>query len=363
MSFKYFGKLNYTLANEDTSFEYGILPDSLQHVVSVAGSGARMLPLIAKGPRKLTCIDLAQEQLYLAQLRVESVRTFDWDDFLAFWGYPPRVSGADERRRLFGQLKLSTAAREYFTSVFNEKDWGPILYDGKWEKTFCKLSKLNRLMTGKKGLGIFETRNLDEQLDYFQTRFPKLAFQSVLYLLGNASVFNALLYKGHFPKKNVNASYFRFYWDAFSRLFRLTPARENFFLQLCFFGELRYPEGNPIECSEKVFHQIKKNLVDGQTQIEYRKGNVVEEMSRLEGVDFLSFSDVPSYFSSRLEKDYLRQIQPSLSSGGQVVVRSYLRVPEGTDLRGYECVTARYQNSIDREKTQVYQIDVYEKAH
>jgi len=67
----------------------------------------------------------------------------------------------------------------------------------------------------------------------------------VLAILGNAAVFNALLYKGHFPKKNIPGSILSFYDDAFTRLFSQGPARENFFLQMVFFGELKYAEGNP----------------------------------------------------------------------------------------------------------------------
>ncbi|NBW81737.1 DUF3419 family protein, partial [bacterium] len=74
MSSAYFNTLNYSLANEDTALELGILPEQRRHVLSVAGSGARVLPLFAKSPQRLTCVDLSQEQLFLTELRIESAR-------------------------------------------------------------------------------------------------------------------------------------------------------------------------------------------------------------------------------------------------------------------------------------------------
>ena len=52
MSQPYFNQLNYTLGNEDTSLELAILPERVGHVFSVAGSGGRVVPLLAKFPRK-----------------------------------------------------------------------------------------------------------------------------------------------------------------------------------------------------------------------------------------------------------------------------------------------------------------------
>ncbi|NRA45581.1 MAG: hypothetical protein HRU09_11555 [Oligoflexales bacterium] len=78
-----------------------------------------------------------------------------------------------------------------------------------------------------------------------------------------------------------------------------------------------------------------------------------------EGFDFVSFSDVPSYFSGSEEQNYLQRLKKGLKFGAHVVIRCYLRIPEGTDLTGYEDVTHQYQDLIDAEQTQVYRIFVY----
>ena len=68
MSEVYFSKLNYSFANEDTTVEMEILPKGAQRVVCVAGSGSRVLPLLAKKPHKLVCADLSEQQLYITEL-------------------------------------------------------------------------------------------------------------------------------------------------------------------------------------------------------------------------------------------------------------------------------------------------------
>ena len=42
--------------------------------MAVAGSGGRVLPLLARRPRRLTCVDICRPQLFLTELRVEALR-------------------------------------------------------------------------------------------------------------------------------------------------------------------------------------------------------------------------------------------------------------------------------------------------
>ena len=122
MSFSYFNKLNYTLANEDTRMELDMLEPGVGHVLCVAGSGGRVLPLLAKGPKRMTCVDLSQPQLYLVELRIESCRALTHKEFLSFWGYPPSPADPDTRKTLFKKIKLSDGAHEFFVGLFSERE-------------------------------------------------------------------------------------------------------------------------------------------------------------------------------------------------------------------------------------------------
>ena len=147
--------------------------------------------------------------------------------------------------------------------------------------------------------------------------------------------------------------------SAFDRLFAQGPARENFFLQLCFFGELVYRDGLPAECDPLLFERAKTSL--GRTQIRYLRGDAVTGLGSLEPpADFVSFSDVPSYFKGELEREFMQRIRPGIAPGARIVIRNYVHAPEETNLGGYRETTREFGHEIAAEKLQMYDVRVYE---
>lgn len=362
MSTTYFQKLNYTLANEDTRFEVAVLPEKLGHLAVIGGSGSRVLPLLSRKPERLTVLDVSQEQLWLCELRIESLRTLDYESFLGFWGYPTRIASPNERRELFERLTLSEDAREYLLQVFAEREWRSLLYLGGWERTFQKLSRVVQTLVGTENIQeFFSQPTLAEQKRYIAERFPKRRWKMVLYFMANARIFNALLYRGSFPEKNFEGTFHAFYVNAFNRLFRQGLVRENYFLQLCFFGELRYREGLPAECDPVVFERGKQALAT--TQIRYVRGDAIENLAALPmRADFVSLSDVPSYFKGELESGFLEKIRPALNPGARVIIRNYVHSPEGLRTGGYRETTDRFAAEIAAERMQMYDIHIYESV-
>ncbi len=361
MSFQYFNKLNYSLANEDTGFEVNIAPKNMNHLLSVAGSGGRVLPIVANGAQKVTCVDLSAEQLYLTELRFAAAKILDHEDFLGLLGYETedgQQMSAAKRKKIFKTIQLSGDAKSFLEKAYDSISWNGLVYEGKWEKSFAKISGVNRRVTGKAGAGVFECTSLEEQQSYMQEEFPQNKWKLVLLTMGNAGLFNALLYKGHFPKKNIPFSHVDYYKSAFNRLFDNTLARENFFLQIMFFGKIKYPEGNPIECNPEVYAKVQTNLKGAD--VSYVQGNIVEIAEKQEDkIDFLSLSDVPSYFSGETEKNFLQRARKGLAKDSLTIVRSYLRIPWRPHTSGFEMCADQFQDAIDAEKTQMYITDVY----
>lgn len=366
MAEKYFKSLNYSLANEDTWPEVRLMREwKPKRILSVAGSGGRSLPLLAAKPAELMVVDLSEQQLWLGSLREETIRKLTHEDFLLFWGYPPFDSAAYNRKRqdLFSQFELPAAAKTYFSKLFESLSWGSILYEGKWEKTFRKFSYVTRAIMGPKLLmESLSCLSTEEQEKFYREKFPRSRWDLVFKILGNASVFNALLYKGHFVKKNVPESHFDYYKSAFDRIFSHTLLRGNFFAQLCFFGKIVTKEAIPVEGDNEVFTAMKIWLNKHRTQ--QFQGNILEIIPResaITGIDFLSFSDVPSYFEGETEKNYLQIVKPKMAIGGVVIVRNYLRIPEHTDLAGYEDITEEVSSYFQSENIQMYIIRAYRR--
>jgi len=123
MGQKYFSGLNYTLGNEDTSVEIGMIKElKPKSVFSICGSGGRSLPLMHEGAENLSLSDLSKEQLRLAELRLATYRELNHEQFLMFWGYYPYSDNnhKSERKELFSKVTLTPDTRDFFTTVFCE---------------------------------------------------------------------------------------------------------------------------------------------------------------------------------------------------------------------------------------------------
>ncbi len=360
MSTRYFTNLNYTLGDEDTMVEYEVLPMHVDHVVSVAGSGGRVLPLLAKNPRELTCIDLLSEQLFMTELRMQALKQFEFDEYRAFMGYPPQPMSPEERAASFKKLELSINAYLYLKMLFEKYEWGSIIYMGKFEKALITLSKINNLIIGSKGRDLFHQLSLEEQVTYYKTKFPKNKWKIVLFLLGNSFILNSLLYKGDFPKKNIRGSHYANFKRIFEHIFLTIDVNESFFAQMSFHGKLINPKGNMIEVNETIFEKAKEGVRN--CKINYCQGDVVSEIANLasNSVDFISLSDVPSFLKGEMADNYLQKIKKTVSPKGTVMVRGYLRVTKPHQ-EGYNKVNTDFLHLFKKETTQLWNIDVYKK--
>lgn len=363
MTTQYFSDMNYSMANEDTGLEFQMVKQLRpRKIISVCGSGGRALPLICGGAEELVCVDLAKQQLLLLELRKEGIRRFSHKEYLIFWGYAPYYQKryTEKRQELFESLELSEDCYKYFKTLFMREKFSGILYLGNWESTFVKFSKISKVILGAHAKKACSFDDLDNQREYFKNEFPWKRWNLILHIIGNRSVFNALLYKGHFVKKNVSESFFKYYDQAFKNLFFNDLLKKSFFGQLCFMGEIVYEEGNTVEALPECFELMKKSLKDS-CKVSSVKGDLIETIKDYSDVDFISMSDVPSYFEGKVERNFLQQVRPHLSPKGIVVIRSYLRVPN-VDRSGFIDITEKYSELISQEKVQMYKIEVLQNG-
>ncbi|MFJ2487049.1 DUF3419 family protein [Pseudomonas sp. NPDC087639] len=354
----YFQRLNYALGDEDTALEYAILPKHARHVVGIAGSGGRLLPLLARSPARMTCTDISAPQLAFTRLRFALLEQTDHASFMAFMGY--RTDSSTKRRQsIFRHLDLPQADRHWLTELFQSRHWQAPIYMGAFEQTLQRLAKVNRLFTGKAGREVFHCRDLGEQIEYYQTRFPLKRWKAVIALLGNAAVLNSLLYKGSFPPNNLGISSRAAYLEIFHALFTTQVVRESFFLQMLFFGELRYPQGFPLECAPKIFKRAREALQ--QCELRVVQAYILDCVATLSEVDFVSLSDVPSFMPEADGASVLQRLRPSLAEEALTVIRGHLHVVQ-PDCSGFGDITADYQKAIARERTQLWRVQVYRRT-
>lgn len=354
----YFERLNYALGDEDTALEYAILPKRARHVFGVAGSGGRLLPLLARNPVRMTCTDISAPQLAFTRLRFALLEQTDHETFMDFMGYRAGTL-VSRRQSILQQLDVPRADRRWLAEFFQARQWQAPIYMGAFEQTLQRLARVNRLFTGKAGREIFQYSDLGEQTDYYRTHFPIQRWKAVIALLGNAAVLNSLLYKGSFPPNNLGISSREAYLRIFHTLFTTQIVQESFFLQMLFFGELRYPQGFPLECDPKIFQHAREALQ--QCELRVMQADIFDSAATHTDIDFVSLSDVPSFMPEAAGASVLQRLRPSLADEALTVIRGHLHVVR-PDCAGFCDITAEYQAAISREKTQLWRVQVYRRT-
>ncbi|NQZ11579.1 MAG: DUF3419 family protein, partial [Algicola sp.] len=344
----------------DTLPEFNLLPFDSGHVVAVAGSGGRIVPLIAKRPKTITSVDILSEQLDLTQLRVEAIRQLEFQDFMGLFGYPEYPLSANDRKTLFGEVKLTLQTQTRLTAMFEANKWGPIIYMGEFEGMLIKVSKLIRLIIGNRLERLFEFDDIEQQRAFVHSSaFPVRRWKLALKLFGNATALNALLYRGDFPKKNLSGSTYSIYKGMFAHLMDNVLCKDSYFFQMLILGKLVSSKTAMMEADPAIFKQIKENLKD--TQVNYQQGDIISAVDGIDGeVDFISISDVPSFMPDEAADAFLINVQHKLSPCARVVSRGHLRVVK-PKTAGFRDITEDAAALIKGERTSLWHIQMYEK--
>ncbi len=360
----YFDRLNYTLSNEDTKVEYDLLINNVESVFTICGSGARVLPLVAKNPKNVYVVDLSQEQLYLCELRFEAAKQLDYDEFLFLLGYrgglvEGKLEG-DDRLEIFNKITLSESCHQFWLN--NKEAWMPkgFILLGKWEAYFQKISKIIRTFMRTDFRILFEAQSLQEQKNLYDKYFKKRIFRNFLKLFLNEFVMNKFLYKGSFSGNSHHRTESKPPWkfidDEFNRIFSTTLVRKNYFFQILFLGSILYEEGLPIEAHFKTFNEVKKS----NSKLHYKQENLIEVLTK-EHFDFISLSDTISYLPTDVGSNILTSLNSNMKPGSKVVIRSYLRTPKFKLTKQWVSLEEENKKALLQDGTGVYKFHIFEK--
>lgn len=364
MANEYFSDLNYSLANEDTQIEFALMPNQVQKVFSIAGSGARCLPLIAKNPSQIDIVDMALPQLHLTELRIQAAKKLSYEEFLFFLGYRGALQNdkknADDRFELFPQLELSKECVNYWLK--NHKVWRErgFISLGRWEKHFQKIGALFRDYLKCDFSELFEAQNIEEQILLYQRLWPKTRWNTFLRLVASEFVFNKFLYKGHFSgdvdKRTEKKPPYLFIKEEFERVFSTQLVRKNYFMQVLFLGKIVHEEGLPFEAHRSLFENIKNS----SSVINYVQSDLVQILSK-NGYDFISLSDTISYLPEPIAEKLLVNIAPQTPAGSRIVIRSFMKAPQNLITDGWQELTSFETDAKRNDGTAVYNFHIFER--
>lgn len=365
MAQEYFSDLNYTLANEDTRVEFDLLPEKVSRVFSIAGSGARCLPLIARHPAELDVVDMSVSQNYLCELRFQAMKVLTYEEYLFLLGYRGALqSGTDEgddRKEIFKKIPLSADAQKYWSE--RSEGWSPrgFILLGRWEAHFQKLGFLFREVLKCDFSKVFEAQSLAEQIELYEKHWPHVRWKSFIRVAASEFVFNKFLYKGHFSGRSEAKTEARAPWqfvtEEFDRIFRTQLVRKNYFMQILFLGKIAYEEGLSLEAHQQIFERVKNS----PTKVNYLLGNLLEHLPK-KNYDFISLSDTISYLPQEDANQILQRLHGNTAAGAQVVIRSFMRAPTAPDLQGWQACRDKDVWAQKIDGTGVYQFHIFKKS-
>ncbi len=364
---EYFVDLNYTLSNEDTRIEFDLLPENAKRIFSICGSGARVVPLLAKNADEIDVVDMALPQLEYLKLRLQAIRDLSYEEYLFFLGYrgalplPEGNDSGDDRVALFEKLNLSPENKSYWRERKSHWQGRGFIALGRWEGHFQKIGKIFRHVLQGDVNVIFEAQSLAEQNKLYDEHWPKLRWNSFIRVAASEYVFNKFLYKGHFAggsdRRTESRAPWEFLTEEFERLFRTQLVRKNYFMQVLFLGKIKYEEGLPLEANREIFERVKVS----NTKINYHCGNLWDFVGS-QPYDFVSLSDTISYLSNDNANQILQRMHVDSPKGSSVVIRSFLRAPQAVDMTGWKQESKLQDLAYRRDGTGVYQFHIFSKA-
>lgn len=345
----YFQNFNYSLANEDSRLEQKFLA-GCEHIFAICGSGARVFPLMNSNVKKIEVIDTSQRQLQYFAFKLELQRALEASEYRKILGY--EKASSQERQSLIQKVKLSPESSAFLESFGEAWLSDGFIFLGKWERTLLKISKVIRagLMTDFRPF--FLAENLDEQRAVFRRLWPRRRLQLLLKAIANPTVFNLFIYSG---QMNKDAPLADLLLQRLDYQFNHTLARESFFLQFLFLGQIDFPEGWPLEAKDESIALVKRYSGD----IIYKLQNMTDAMAESDATGF-SLSDVLSYLPPP-EQTKLFAFGEKLFSTkpAKIFMRTFLREPEFPPSWRKWQQTALENEAAKIDATVVYNFKIY----
>lgn len=315
----FFDSLNYSSVNEDWRTEArGLKLEPGARVLCITGSGDRPLDLLAGAPVEITAIDASIPQNQLLHLKAAALRILDYDDYVAFLGLVPASPG--RRSAWWGRLEpgLPDATRAFWREHLAWLERG-VLYVGRFERYFRRMSQLARALRGDDLDRLFSFRDLDQQRRFAHETWDRRWWRTTYDILCRPGVFR-WLYGDPAYYAHVAVPVGRYLYDRMLSALDRFLARESFMLSLVLRGYLG--EDLPPYLAPEGTATIRPRL-GGLSAVD---GDVIAHLESVEAGRYTHFSlsDVPSYLDQEAFHALWRGVRRAAAPGARVVVRQFL---------------------------------------
>jgi len=321
-NFEHFNqKINYSSCNEDTFSELKALRIKNDDVVlTITGSGARVLGLLIAQPKKIISIDMNPLQNYLLELKIAAIKSLSYEKYIEFLG----LQDCRHRISIYRQIrsKLSHQARNYWdsqTKMIKRR----IVYQGRWERYFKRLSVVVKIFRRKKIKKLFSFVDIENQRDFcrkeWNTRGWKLFLNLVCRRFFWKFSYGDPGFYQYVPESFPVGDYI---FERMSKSLETYLAKENHFFSLLILNKYINKKAFPIHLQKKYYSLIKKNV----SRIEIVTDSLQHYLENMpeKSIDKFSLSDISSYTSNENYLSILKSCLRVSKSNGLFCLRHFL---------------------------------------
>jgi S-adenosylmethionine-diacylglycerol 3-amino-3-carboxypropyl transferase len=333
-------KLVFTHNWEDPESDHTALRIKKDDVVqAITSGGCNVLGFLMFDPKEIYSVDINPAQSYLLELKIAAIKLFDFKEFTAFAG----LTKCRYRLELYGKLKplLTDAAIAYWDTQSNFIREGFIM-NGKYERFIKVAGKFIWLLQGgKRVLGLFENKTLDEQQAYFDQVWNTRRFKYMFKILFN---------KRMLARRGLVADYFTFddrsksfadsFYNRSKKAFRDIPIRGNYFMSLYLLGKFRDSNEVPEYLKEENFETIKSRVARIKI-ITAEAQNWIDTMPD-DTIDCFALSNICELMSENETHALFTGVNRTAKDSARIIFRN-LMIPRE--------VPKDLQNSINKDQT------------
>ena len=287
--------------------------------VSIASAGDNSFALLSKSPRKVTAIDVNEQQLYCVELKREAYRLLDYNDFMNLAGF----RNDKNRICIFDKVKksLSKECRIFWDEHMKLIEKG-YYHIGRLEQYFHVFSKkwLPLAHSHRVVEEFFKNRTMDEQRRFYYERWDTFRWRMVTKHFFSEKVMEKLgRDKAFFRYVDIDVA--KQVMERFERGLLQVPLWNNPYIHYLMLGTFR-EDAMPYALKEENFLAIKKNI----NRLELQKVCLEEYLDTIgeHTIDGFNLSDIFEYMSPENVEQVYSRILHAAKKDARVVYRNML---------------------------------------
>ncbi len=313
----FYTRLSYSFGNEDWKTEQQALQIKPTHrVLCVTASGDRPLNLLSVPCKEIVTIDANPIQNALFDLKVAALKSFDYDEYLAFLGLNPMKKRLNHYDKIRKHLSHSS---DQLWQQHRSKIQKGVLFEGAIEKMAKFTSTIARTCRKKKIEKLFSFDDLNEQIAFVKKEFDTRSWQAIFTFVHPFRRF--LKDPGLYEYVDSNIHVGKFLHFRINRYLNQALAKESVLMSLILKGNLDRKHLPPY-LSEKYVPIIKKQL----DRICFETIDLISYLERApdNSFDCFSMSDVASYIPKAVFERMVTSLVRVAKPGSRFCIRQFL---------------------------------------